>query len=115
MKCTFGRVLTAVESERTYQRLRWGTAQVDAAGRENLAEDAHSVGDFLTLMQAHMALAIAAFAKNPGTVEALDAIRKVTALGVACMEQHGAVARGEHPVVNARDGKLRTWPNDIDD
>ena len=44
-------------------------------------------------MQYHMARAIAEASTKEGDADALEQVRKITALGVACMEQNGAPLR----------------------
>lgn len=79
------KVFDAVEAEREYQRLRWGNP--DGTEKEN------SVPAFLTYMQYYQAEATRIASKYSNTVFARDAIRKIVALGVACLEQHGVVER----------------------
>jgi RPA family protein len=76
-------VFSLIDGERDYQDLRW---------KDSLSR---SVGDFLVYMDDYMRKAKERFTAVEGTDEALDVIRKVTALGVACMEKHGAPRRGE--------------------
>jgi len=80
-----GKVFAIVMEEREYQ-----DAQQEG-GRFQVA--VHSVGAELTLMKVYMDKALAAFANNFGDAPALHAIRKVVALGVRCMENHGALPR----------------------
>lgn len=69
----------AIDSEREYQK-KWG-------------EKPHEVSSFILYMEHHLALARAIASSTSPESAALDEIRKVTALGVACMEQHGAPLR----------------------
>lgn len=73
----------AIEGEREHQDQKWGTLQ----------EHPHEVGSWLTIMRKHLTDAETAFCGHGGDAGALEAIRKVSAVGVACMEQHGAPKR----------------------
>jgi hypothetical protein len=79
-------VFDAITTERHYQELKWGA----------LEEHPQSVGAYLTLMRVHLADAEAAWARSSGDAMALDRIRRVIAIGVACGEQHGMPKR--HPI-----------------
>jgi len=77
----------AILSEREYQDMR----QERDAG-----QTFHSVEDFLLFMQHYMTKTIAVASETWGPdakPKTLDMMRKVVALGVACMEQHGAPRR----------------------
>lgn len=76
-------VLSAIHDERVYQNRKWGT----------IAQHPHEVGGYLTLMRKLLADAEVAWSTRRGDVGALDEIRKVVAVGVACMEQHRQVGR----------------------
>ena len=76
-------VADAIHDERVFQNRKWGTVQ----------EHPHEVGGWLTIMRKLLSDAEAAWASNRGDEGALDEIRKVVSVGVACMEQHGPVPR----------------------
>ena len=76
-------VFEAVASERNYQDRKWGTP----------AEHPHEVGGWLTLMAVHLRRAQDAWAGANSDTEALEALRKLLAVGVACGEQHGLARR----------------------
>ena len=98
-------VYQAIDSERTYQGLRWGKQESKLGA---LVEPQHSVCDFLVYMQDYLREAMTECARTPGVGAALEIVRKVTALGVACMEEHGAPVRNlEGGVANRRDGCVR--------
>ena len=72
-------VYEVINDERDYQELRWGE------------HSNASIAEFLLYIEHHLNKA-----KNriyEDTNSSLDEIRKITALGVACMEQHGALYR----------------------
>lgn len=54
-----------------------------------------TVGDYLTMMSAYLARAIDDWVSNPGTMEAMDEVRKIAGIAVRCMEEHETPARGE--------------------
>lgn len=86
-------VFVSIETERIYQELKWGT----------LEEHPQSVGAYLTLMRVHLADAEAAWARSNGNTAALDRLRRVLAIGVACGEQHG-IPKRDYSSVNYGDG-----------
>jgi hypothetical protein len=71
------KVYDAVDTERDHQGRKWG-------------EKSQSAAAFILFMEHHLTKARALATTMAGETAALDEIRKVTALGVACMEQHGA-------------------------
>lgn len=82
-------VYAAIDGEREYQAVRWSEDITCTGGR-------HSVTEFLVYMRdyAEEALHNVSREADPGASEkALHWVRKVAALGVACMEQHGAPRR----------------------
>jgi hypothetical protein len=89
-------VYKAIDAERDYQDERWGPFL--SASREPLPEHGmpggwRSIDEFVLYMQGYMNDLVYAASHSADKTEALHIIRKVTALGVRCMEQHGALAR----------------------
>lgn len=81
----------AIDSERDYQNhLKKDRAEYPTDGTRSIR---HSVGDFVTMMQHYQTELVAAWTKNPGDASALDTMRKIGAIAVNCMEQHGAPRR----------------------
>jgi len=80
-----GKIFAIILLEREYQDAQQETGRFEVA--------VHSVGAELALMKVYMDKALEAFANNFGDAPALHAIRKVVALGVRCMENHGALPR----------------------
>lgn len=76
-------VYIAVNSERDFQDAKWGT----------VTQRPHEVGAWLTLMRGHLHQAELAWIGANHDVDAMNEIRKVIALGVACGEQHGILPR----------------------
>ena len=76
-------VLNAVHDERVFQNRQWGT----------INQHPHEVGGYITLMRKLLTDAEQAWSTERGDVGALDEIRKVVAVGIACMEQHGPIPR----------------------
>lgn len=80
-------VYAALDSERDYQEMR--------KVRDN-GTHGHSIEEFLLYMQVYLNDTFNVAAKTWGPEagpKTLEQLRKVTALGVACMEQHGAPRR----------------------
>ena len=79
-------VYKALDGERDYQESRWNA-------------EYHEVAAFILYMEEYLARTrelastLADNEANENGESALDFVRKVTALGVACMEQHGAPRR----------------------
>jgi hypothetical protein len=80
------RVYDSVDSERDWQDCKWGT----------IDKRPHEVGAWLTLMRTHLADAERAWSESSGDYLAMDELRKVLAIGVACAEQHGIQFRSKH-------------------
>lgn len=79
-------VFEVIEGERDYQDAVWGPHH----DRE------HSITEFLVYMRDYVEQALhdcTRLADEIADPKALDAVRKVAALGVACMEVHGAPKR----------------------
>ena len=95
------KVFEALTSEREYQTKRWGYRQNDGSFKE----PDHSVCDYMVYIKHYLAKAFAEASEKPGSGDALEMLRKVVTLGVACFEQHGVTPRNLDNVVNARDGK----------
>lgn len=84
-------VYNLIDGERDYQEKRWGEGHI------------HEVSAYLAFMKSYVDRAIdeATHADRDDELglidyaQALDTVRKITALGVACMENHGAPARVE--------------------
>jgi hypothetical protein len=87
-KMTRENVYLAVDSERRYQDAGAGNA-----ARHADQPKAMSPGEFILCMEKCLADARAAWYKPDGGIACLDYVRKVTALGVQCMELHGAPPR----------------------
>ncbi len=88
------RVFEAVLRERAYQDQKWGS----------IDEHAHTVGEWLLILERELFEAKEAWCKGRGDAGALCELVQVVAVGVACLEQHGAVARAE-AMLPALDGK----------
>lgn len=80
------KVYEALDSERSYQERLWGPAH----------DRGHSITEFLVYMRDYVEEALHTLSRESdasANPKALDSVRKVTALGVACMEVHGAPKR----------------------
>lgn len=82
-------VYDAIDGEREYQEKRWNPNTTESCGQ-------HSVTEFLVYMRDYVEEALHHVSRNadPEANEfALNSVRKVAALGVACMEQNGVRRR----------------------
>ncbi len=76
-------VFSAILRERAYQDEKWGTIE----------EHPHTVGEWLLIIEAELQEAKQGWVKGRGDVDALREILQVSAVAVACMEQHGVIER----------------------
>lgn len=74
------KIVEAIKNERAYQRDKYG-------------DKPHDVGSFILIMQGELDEAAQGWRKGVGDEDALREILQVIAVGVACLEQHGIVAR----------------------
>lgn len=82
-------VYDAIDSERDYQDSLWNPETTPTEG-------VHHVASWLTYMRSYLDEAVNQVSRGAdpaASVAALNTIRKITAMGVACMEQHGAPQR----------------------
>ena len=82
-------VYDAIDSERAYQATRWNAKTTTTSGQ-------HTVDEFVLYMIDYIEEARKQLSRNASPLAqqlALDTVRKVTAMGVACMEQNGAPQR----------------------
>jgi hypothetical protein len=78
------KVYEIIDGERDYQ---------DSLVGNKYEEVAHPVAAEILMMEEYVSRARQAWTKNKGDEAALAMVRKATALGVRCMEHHGAPAR----------------------
>lgn len=78
-------VFRSLDSEREFQEKKWGS----------ISSHPHEVGGWILLMETHLAKAREEWSTRPSDLRALEQIRKVAALAVACGEQHGLHPRSE--------------------
>ena len=98
-------VIDAIKSERDYQDRKWGTVE----------ERPHEVGSWLLLMDVHLQRAKTSVAESNSDIAALEALRKVLAIGLACAEQHGITPRSPWPPVSVRTRDDGHDPRDNDE
>lgn len=82
-------VYKAIDGEREYQSKVWNENTTTTSG-------IHSVTEFILYMQDYLTEAQHVVTRNTephASDSALHIIRKVTAMGVACMEQNGVMSR----------------------
>lgn len=77
-------VYKLIDGERDYQ---------DQLGGDRSDGHPRSVGDYVTMLSHYQTKSVAAWTDNPGDSQALAVIRKIAAIAVHCMEQHGAPHR----------------------
>lgn len=77
-------VYGAIDRERDYQ---------NSLSPMRTNEPVHSVGDELTMLATYLRKAQDAYTSTPGVDAAMHEIRKVAALAVRAMENHGAPTR----------------------
>jgi hypothetical protein len=82
-------VYNALDGERDYQDSKWNEDTTLSGGR-------HSPAEWLVYMQDYLTQAMHQASRYADPVSrdmVLRTIRKITAMGVACMEQNGALSR----------------------
>lgn len=94
-------VYKVIDEERKYQGLRWGIKLGSI-----IIEPKHSVGDFIVFMEEFLKRAKQKLTCEIHSADAMCEIRKVTALGIACMEENGRFERNENLVKNKRTGRI---------
>lgn len=87
MKTPRSQVYAAIDSERDYQDAQRGNA------KRHTDKPPMVPGEYILCMEKCLQDARDAWYKPDGGVACLDYIRKVAALGVACMEANGASPR----------------------
>lgn len=90
-----GKILAIIVGEREYQ-----DAQQEGGRFE---KKVFTVGEELTLMKVYLDKAMAKYAEDYGEASALHGIRKVAALAVRCMENHGALPREGTDMIREKD------------
>ena len=86
---TRAEIYAAIDGERDYQDRRWAPEETSTGGRHSVAEFAIFIDDYLREMKTQLSRN----AEPGASARALETLRKITAMGVACMEQHGAPRR----------------------
>jgi hypothetical protein len=82
-------VYAAIDTERKYQDERWNIVTTPTDGQ-------HTVTEWLVYMQDYLTEAVKQVSRQAdpkASQDALHTIRKIAAMGVACMEQNGAPKR----------------------
>lgn len=87
MASTRQQVYAAVNSERAYQDAQQGNA------KRHAGQPPMTPGEYILCMEKCLADARSVWYTPDGGTACLDNVRKVVALGVACMELHGAPFR----------------------
>jgi hypothetical protein len=76
-----GKAFLAIDGEREYQDEKWGK------------DHPHEIDAFATYLRRYTAILDQVATAPSGDKEKLDIVRKIGALAVACMEQHGSPRR----------------------
>lgn len=84
-------VYDAIDGERDYQNnLGSDRTEFPTGGSCSIP---HEVGEFVTMLQHYQNELVKAWTENPGCQASLHIMRKIAAISVNCMEQHGAPPR----------------------
>jgi hypothetical protein len=95
-------VIASLYNERAYQIRRWGVRQPNGGFREVQKP----VEAFIVYMQSYLNEAVDQISHDNTDQNALETLRKVVTLGIACFEQHGVPTRDlSLPIINGRDGQ----------
>lgn len=81
----------AIDGERAYQDGCWNPETTPSGGK-------HPIGSWLTFIRSYLREAEDKLSRGPdpkASNDALDILRKIVGMGVACMEQNGVVHRGD--------------------
>lgn len=76
-------VYRVIDGERDHQDKKWGSIE----------KHPHEVGSWILIMESLLDDARKGWQSAQGNTAALDEIRKVVSVGVACIEQHGCPSR----------------------
>jgi len=82
-------VYRAIDSERDYQDSRWNDQTTTSGGQHTVAEFVLYMEEYLLQCRRLLSTQASPKAEQDG----LEFVRKVTGLGVSCMEQNGAPQR----------------------
>jgi uncharacterized membrane protein len=83
-------VFKVLDGEREYQNSKWSPYHLTDGIP---ADHTKSVGDFITYMDDYFRKAKEQYTTETGSRGALENLRKVAALAVACFERHGVPER----------------------
>lgn len=100
-------IFRAIGEEREYQIRRWGDRLSNIQPEESytIVELQKSICDHIVYMEHYLTKAKEAATLSISDNDALNELRKVVTLGVACFEQHGIPTRDlSQPFTNKRDG-----------
>jgi len=86
-------VYQAIDTERAYQEKVWGDNGERRTNPETNQNSQHAVGNWMTFMEYYLRQAQDRLTTEHGHQGALDSLRKVAGLCVACFEQHGVPSR----------------------
>jgi GTP cyclohydrolase III len=79
-------VYRVIDAERDYQNSL-------GPDRTDTEDGSHEVGEYITMLHHYLNEATSSWTKNAGSQAALHNMRKIAAIAVRCMEEHGALER----------------------
>jgi hypothetical protein len=101
-------VITAINEELTYQ------AKMRARGNRFETQD-HMVSGYLLVLKTYLDKSIEAWTMCPGDNEALDGLRKVAAVAVRALLEHGCPRRNPTLSMSMPDDEPESVPDDEPD
>lgn len=88
MKTSREEVYKVIDGEREYQK-----NFIEPNPDRHQGELDHSVGDFIVMLTSYVREAQENWTRHGGVEKSLNSIRKIAAIAVNCMEDHGAPKR----------------------
>jgi hypothetical protein len=82
-------IYKAIDKERDYQNLQF----VETSSGDGLGNGERSLDEFILYIQAYTSETVKLSLERNTTMQKLHNMRKIAALAVWCMEQHGVLSR----------------------
>ncbi len=98
-------IKAAINEERKYQDNLRKSRCTGSTGGENgntIEKNPLTIGCYLTMIRHYLTVADSSWTLNPGDDTSLADVRKITAVAVRCMEEHGAALRADEAIQCAR-------------
>ncbi len=93
IKMKMNEIFDIIRGERTHQKEKWGYRTSQFGDQAEYDDYIKSVGEYILYMEHHLHQARMKASTQDNHDGALDELRKVAALAVACFEQHGVPER----------------------